>query len=76
MTTLGKTIRMLRRDRRIWQPDLAERAYISLDHLCHIESGKNPSVGVVNQICAALELPQEERRAVLVLWMKEQGVEW
>lgn len=54
---LGANIRRIRRERRLTQEELAERAYISRSYVAHIETGRNvPALDVISHIADALRV--------------------
>jgi transcriptional regulator with XRE-family HTH domain len=76
VSEFAKTVRSLRATHGDDLADCAELAGISEDHLRHIEKGRSPSIAVVGRLCTALELTTIERRGLLLLWLRERGVEW
>jgi transcriptional regulator with XRE-family HTH domain len=58
---VGSSVQRLRRDKGLSQEELAHRADIHQTYLSGVESGKrNPSVGVLERIAAALSVDIEE----------------
>lgn len=57
----GTVLRELRRERKLSQEMMAERGHCSRPHLSRLETGRNsPSLSMVFQLAAALELEPEE----------------
>lgn len=55
---LGQRLQALRKERRLTQEELAERAQLHPTHLAKIETGKSwPSVPALLRLAAALEVP-------------------
>lgn len=60
MIDFGRTIRKYRERAKITQHKLAERLGITPTYLSTIEnSRKEPSLGLIKDICKALDIPQE-----------------
>lgn len=55
---LGNTIKLVRKKRGYTQSQLADRADISVSHLCLLEKGKrDPSLSTIEAISNALSIP-------------------
>ena len=55
---VGKAIQTLRKEKKITQVELSERANISQAALSQIENGKRPGAKTMTKICAAMNVPE------------------